>query len=383
MKKEELMSNFPIRLQNARKIRGISQSELASKMSELESSWPLMYKGVSSTAIEKYEKGIMTPDSDIIMVTIAEALNTNLSNLTRPFTVTIGKFDFRKKSKLGKKAEEKIKIVARQRIEKYVEIERLLGEEIGCDASFEDKVVRNRDDARKLAAELRNKWNLGLGPISNPINILEAHGVKVIEVDEDPELFDGTSSTVDGFPMVVLNSNEGDPSNPKHHNTYERRNLTLFHELGHQLMNISTDIPDKEKENICNAFANEMLIPTTTFLNIFGNKRNRIALFELKDVQREFGISARALVYKAAQLGVISESSHKYFCISLNKNKELREEIDRTMMLPQHSSRFERLVYRALATDVITVSKASELLDQSVSDVLNNYRLNAANEINS
>ena len=128
MKKEELMSNFPIRLQNARKIRGISQSELASKMSELESSWPLMYKGVSSTAIEKYEKGIMTPDSDIIMVTIAEALNTNLSNLTRPFTVTIGKFDFRKKSKLGKKAEEKIKIVARQRIEKYVEIERLLGE---------------------------------------------------------------------------------------------------------------------------------------------------------------------------------------------------------------------------------------------------------------
>ena len=148
-------------------------------------------------------------------------------------------------------------------------------------------------------------------------------------------------------------------------------------------MNISADIPDKEKENICNAFANEMLIPSTTFLNIFGNKRNRIALFELKDVQREFGISARALVYKAAQLGIISESSHKHFCISLNKNKELRDEIDRTMMLPQHSSRFERLVYRALATDVITVSKASELLDQSVSDVLNNYRLNTANESNS
>ena len=64
-----------------------------------------------------------------------------------------------------------------------MEIERLMGEEIGCDVSFKDKVVRNRDDARKLAAELREKWSLGLGPIANPINVLEAHGVKVIEVD--------------------------------------------------------------------------------------------------------------------------------------------------------------------------------------------------------
>ena len=373
---------FAIRLQNARKVSGMSQAELASKMSELQSVCPAMYKGVSSTAIEKYEKGVMVPDNDIIMVTIAKALNTNVANLRRPFRVMIGKFAFRKKSKLGKKAVERILILAQQRIEKYVEVERLLNEEIGCNVDFSNFVVRNKNDARAIANMLRKEWNMGIGPISSAINLLESHGVKVIEVEEDPELFDGTSSTVEGMPVVVLNSNEGDPANPKHHNTYERRNLTLFHELGHQLMNIADDIDDKEKENICNAFASEFLIPSEMFIKIFGAKRTGISFFELKDVQREYGISARALMHKASELGVITPSRYKYFNISLNKDPNLRYAIDETVMPPQHSSRFERLVYRALASEVISISKAAELLDKSVSDVLDNFKINTANENN-
>lgn len=373
---------FAIRLQNARKVSGMSQAELASKMSELQSVCPAMYKGVSSTAIEKYEKGVMVPDNDIIMVTIAKALNTNVANLRRPFRVMIGKFAFRKKSKLGKKAVERILILAQQRIEKYVEVERLLNEEIGCNVDFSNFVVRNKNDARAIANMLRKEWNMGIGPISSAINLLESHGVKVIEVEEDPELFDGTSSTVEGMPVVVLNSNEGDPANPKHHNTYERRNLTLFHELGHQLMNIADDIDDKEKENICNAFASEFLIPSDMFIKIFGPKRTGISFFELKDVQREYGISARALMHKASELGVITPSRYKYFNISLNKNPQWRDAIDETAMLPQHSTRFKRLVYRALATDVISISKSAELLDKSVSDVLDNFKINTVNENN-
>ena len=373
---------FAIRLQNARKVSGMSQAELASKMSELQSVCPAMYKGVSSTAIEKYEKGVMVPDNDIIMVTIAKALNTNVANLRRPFRVMIGKFAFRKKSKLGKKAVERILILAQQRIEKYVEVERLLNEEIGCNVDFSNFVVRNKNDARAIANMLRKEWNMGIGPISSAINLLESHGVKVIEVEEDPELFDGTSSTVEGMPVVVLNSNEGDPANPKHHNTYERRNLTLFHELGHQLMNIADDIDDKEKENICNAFASEFLIPSEMFIKIFGAKRTGISFFELKDVQREYGISARALMHKASELGVITPSRYKYFNISLNKNPQWRDAIDETAMLPQHSTRFKRLVYRALASEVISISKAAELLDKSVSDVLDNFKINTANENN-
>lgn len=375
---------FAKRLQNARKMCGLSQAELASKMRVLETKCPLVYKSVSSTAIEKYEKGVMSPDSDAIIVAIARSLDTNVGNLYRPFTVQvdINKFEFRKKSKLGKKAVERIKLNVQQRIEKYVEIERICDEEPHCNVDFSDVEVRSDEDARNIAIRLREKWQLGMGPILNPINVLESNGIKVIEVNEDPELFDGTSTTVEGIPVVILNANDEPCSNPKHQNNSERRNLTLFHELGHQLMNIPEDIAPKDREGLCNVFANEMLIPTDTFKWIFGNKRQMISLFELKDVQKEYGISARALMHKASQLGVISPSRYKYFCIELNVKEGLRRIIDETAAKMQHSSRFERLVYRALASETITSSKAAELLDQSISHVLENYNLKVSNAYN-
>jgi Zn-dependent peptidase ImmA (M78 family) len=227
--------------------------------------------------------------------------------------------------------------------------------------------------------KLRKKWKLGLGPIPQPISVLEAHGVKVIEVEEDPLLFDGTSNTVEGIPVLVLNKAEVITEDGKHLQNEERRRLTLFHELGHQVMHFSEGLSDKEKEDLCNVFANEMLIPSSTFRQIFGEKRASISYWELKDVQREFGISARALMMKAVQLGVISASKHKWFCINLNKNASLREALDKTAVQVQHTSRFDRLVYRSLDSELITHSKAAQLLGISLSKLKNNLNLNTAN----
>lgn len=41
----------------------------------------------------------------------------------------------------------------------------------------------------------------------------------------------------------------------------------------------------------------------------------------------------------------------------------------------EHTNRFERLVYRALASEVISTSKAAALLDISVNEVRNNLNL--------
>ena len=47
---------FAQRLQNARKISGLSQAELVAKMEDLAMKLPILYKAVSTTAIERYEK---------------------------------------------------------------------------------------------------------------------------------------------------------------------------------------------------------------------------------------------------------------------------------------------------------------------------------------
>ena len=368
----ELKQTFARRLRVARLMCGLSQAELVAKMKELAEDFPALYKSVSTTAVERYENAVMFPENSSILVTLAEALNTNVDNLTRQFTIRIDKdFSFRKKSKLGKKRIDVVKMKVQQCIEKYVEIENITGDEPKFDAYFNDIVVKKAEDARLVANELRKKWNLGDGPISQPMVMLEEHGVKVIEVEEDPELFDGTSTIVEGLPVVVLNKCESFSPESKHTFSPERRNLTLFHELGHQIMNIPDDVSDKEKENLCNVFANEMLIPSNTFLNIFGNKRQAITIVELKDVQLNYGISARALMMKAHQLGVINKSRYVGFCIKMNDpaNERLRKTLDGSSMPAEHTSRYERLVFRALSSETITTSKAAEMLDISVSEL--------------
>lgn len=380
--RNERRAIFAKRLQNARKICGLSQAELVRKMEELFMEIPFLYKAVSTTAIERYENGVMFPESDKIMNTLAEALNTSVADLLRPFTVNVdcSKFEFRKKAKLGKKAVEAIKLKIQQRIEKYVEIEQIAGMETTFDATILNHIiVTDEDSARRAASELRMKWCLGVGPIPQPISVLESHGVKVIEVVEDPLLFDGTSNMVEGIPILVLNKSESSTEDGKKMQNEERRRLTLFHELGHQIMRFAPEVDDKMKENLCNVFANEMLIPTCTFIHIFGAKRTSISHWELKDVQREFGISVRALMVKAAQLGVISQSKHKWFCINLNKNETLREALDRTAIDVQHTSRFDRLVYRSLDSELISHSKAAQLLDISMLELKRNLNLNLAN----
>lgn len=372
--KQDIRQIFAKRLQNARKICGMSQNELAEKMKQMAENNPALFKSVSSTAIERYEKGVMYPEDESIKQTLAMALNTSIDNLSRPFTVNVdcSKFEFRKKSKLGKKAQEAIKLKIQQRIERYVEVERIVGVNPGFDVDYSHIEVRTPEMAREVALMLREKWELGLGPITEPIQVLETHGVKVIEdTESDPTLFDGTSNVVEGIPVVVINTNNQVSANSKHQNTPERQILTLFHETGHKIMNIPEDVNDKDREDLCNIFASEMLIPKSTFINIFGEKRQMISSWELKDVQREFGISVRALMMKAMHLGVVTKNRYRWFCITMQdaKNEKFRKYIDSSTMAPLHSSRYERLVRRALASEVITAAKAAELLDISVTEL--------------
>ena len=357
-KLKELKAIFAQRLQNARKMRGLSQAQLAERLNGV----------VTSTAIEKYEKGEMMPRSSATMVALAEALNTRVDDLLRPFNVLVdcSKFEFRKKAKLGKKAIEAIKLTIQLRIDKYLQIERIAGEEQPYDISMFNTHVVNEEDARRLAIDIRKEWELGMGPISQPIQVLESKGVKVIEVniDADPSLFDGTSNMVEGIPVLVINKASTDE---------ERKRLTLFHEFGHQVMKFNEDISDKMKETLCNVFANEMLLPSETFHALFGSKRQIIANFELADVRREYGISIPAIMMKAKQLGVVNESRYRWFCIQSRKQGPFQAFVNESVAEPMHTTRFERLVYRCLSNETISTSFAANMLNISVGEVISNY----------
>lgn len=354
---------FAIRLQNARKMRGLSVQELARSLNGV----------VSTTAIEKYEKGLMFPQSTSILVAFAEALKVPVGDLLRPQTIDIdsSKFAFRKKAKLGKKAMESILITIKNKIEKYVEVEEIANIDSKYTTGKYQVVIDTEAKARQAAIELRKKWNLGTAPIANPILLLEDHNVMVIEVEEDPTLFDGTSCTINGRPIVIINMRNRDNSNPE----VERRRLTEFHEFAHQCLMFPEGMDEKTEEALCNVFANEMLMPSSVFHEKLGDRRQTIFIYETKNLQREYGISVRALMMKAKQLDIITENYYRWFNIRLNSDPELRAIADRNEFPQRHTTRFEQLVIRCLAQGIITESKAAELMsitETTLRDKLNN-----------
>ena len=123
---------------------------------------------------------------------------------------------------------------------------------------------------------------------------------------------------------------------------------------------------------MCNAFANEMLLPTSVIAKTLEGK-NKISLNELIFLQETYGISIDAIMYKLFQKGIVTEKRYKSFRIRKNVEKgTFGKDVDKERFLELQTkkvSRFKAMVYSALAQQLITASKAASLLKCSVTTV--------------
>jgi hypothetical protein len=96
------------------------------------------------------------------------------------------------------------------------------------------------------------------------------------------------------------------------------------------------------------------------------------------DLKRMYRVSAAALLVRLKDIGVISESVLTYAFQSFANGWRTSEpdplEPEHVRGLRERPKRFERLCYRALAEDLISVVKAAELLRCSVSEVKKGLR---------
>ena len=339
---------FAQRLKSARIMKGFSMDALCDVMGHM----------VSKQSLSKYENAKMLPDSTVL-IALSKALEVSVDYLFRPYQIEMPSIEFRKKSKLKVTEVDSIKEKVRDRIERYFEIENMLDINTEFKVDFSNIVVQRAEDVKALALRLRSEWNLGEDAIGNIISILEDNEVKVIELTASTE-FDGLSGYVNhSFPIIVLNNNF----------TAERKRFTALHELGHLLLNFDPSLSQNEKESYCNLFANEMLISGKQFIRQIGSSRKDISLLELIPLQKQFGISIDALMYKAKELNVISEQRYRTYCIKKNGNPVLKGMANECRYSNEYSDRFERLIYRAVASEVISYSKAAALLGTPVHEL--------------
>lgn len=334
---------FAKRLKSARIMTGLSQDELVERIGGL----------VSKNAISKYEKGIMMPNSDVL-IALAKALNVKTDFFYREFSVAIENIEFRKRSKLGRKKENSIKETVLDMVNRYLELEQFLNIQPDFNNPIKDLKIINKWDVEEAANKLLAEWNLGNNALPNVIDLLEDKEIKVVEIDA-PEEFDGFSGWADGkYPIIVLN---------KAFNL-ERKRLTALHELGHLLLQFNKDLEHSVIEKMCFQFGGALLLPFDTFKKEFGENRKHFAINELVAMKETYGMSIQAIMARAYALELIPKYTYIRFNRWISSNKTevgLGEYVG-----VEESKRFNQLLYRAASEEIISMSKAANLSNQKL-----------------
>lgn len=333
-------STVALRIKQSRIHRGLSLQDVADRI------------GVSKQMISKYEAGLSMPGSDKL-IALSVLFGQKVDYFFRKPEVEIGEINFRKKSSFSNKRINSLKEEVRNQIENYLYVENICELKSQFSNPLSDIQIQSKDDILSATDTLRNAWNIGTDTIHNIIQLLEDNEIKVIEIEEDSAHFDGLATVVDSKYYVIVINNQM---------PVERKRFTLLHELGHLLLSMSHLSP-KEQESCANIFASEMLLAKKNIIVEFGIPRSKITMEELKNIQRKYGISISAIIYKLGDLKIISQEKLASYYKQINFNKKLKQEMEESRFRGnENSNRFDNLVYRAVSEGYISLSKASALL---------------------
>ncbi len=321
---------------------------------------------MSATAVSKYEKGEIEPNSQKL-IEFANAYGVKVLDLLKQYKAPEMKFNaFRKKQRLKGQNLELLKEIIQNKVSDYLEVIKL--DELNLqDMKIKKYDCNTYDDAEKAAEKFRDDYNLSINqPISDLISILENLGIIIIQIDNPDNRFsdfDGLSEIVDDIPIIVLlKDSDG-----------ARQRFTIAHELGHLVLNILDNNLNEEK--LCNKFAGALLMPKVAVINEFGEFRHSISYYELKVFKLEYKVSMSAIVYRLKELNIISEYLFRKINISFSSMGIRKQEPD--LIDAENSYQFNRLVHKLEVDNIISLNKACELLGMSIVDYNNednNYR---------
>ncbi len=330
------------RIKQARRIACLSLRELAAKV------------GVSHEAIAKYESGRDVPSSGVLL-RLSESLNVGVDFFLQSIQVSVSQPEFRKHSRLGKKQQDSIVARVEDWVARGIEVDNLIA--LKKPAEFQTpegfpRRVSSFDDVEKAAIDFRHAWQLGLDPIQNLTAIFEEHGIRVGALDAGPH-FDALTLWANGtIPVIVTRANmPGD-----------RQRLSMAHELGHILLR-----PTCNEEKMMQCFAGAVLVPAPVARMELGAARRKLDPIELHMLKHKYGMSMLAWVVRARQLGIIHESAAKDMFINFNK-RGWRDKEPGDAFPVEQAERMSRQVMQLLAEEVISESRAKELLGSSLED---------------
>ena len=333
------------RLRQLRLARDLSLDDLAREMGGI----------VTKQALSKYEGGKSQP-SHVVLNKLASALGVKASSLAAEPAIGVEFHGFRKRARLGKREQESIQSWVKQLLEDRARLQSLFNVSQLTPLPFHSFVVSSLEDIEDAAMGLRRTWSLGSAPIADVTNTLEDWRVHVIEIP-DHERFDGLSATVSNEQgeivagAVIISSQTSG----------ERQRFNLAHELGHLVMKMAKKL---DKEAAANRFAGAFLAPSEALISTTGQKRHHISQQELMLLKEKFRMSIQALLYRMMNLGIISETYHKQWCVDINRLGWRKNEPGE---LPREQPNWlRRTILQAITEDLMTKEEAERILGESI-----------------
>lgn len=313
---------------------------------------------LSAMAISKFERGETTPTSTTLL-RLAKALDTRTEFFFRPSRVQLAKPEYRKRSSIGVRQLARLEADILDQAERFLEVLGLYPTAPVALFSVPSAVpsqINDLEAVEEVALSVREAWGLGHDAVASLADILEERGLLVLTTSvPHGAKFDGLAAKVNDVPVVAVGADwPGD-----------RQRFTMAHELGHLILEgrLAADVP---QEKACHRFAGAFLAPRTAVRTELGERRSRLELRELQALKLEYGLSMLAWVFRARDVGVISSSTADGF-FRLFSSRGWRTQEPGPSVGQEHPALLERLVLRALAEDMISASRAAELMGVSLS----------------
>jgi Zn-dependent peptidase ImmA (M78 family)/transcriptional regulator with XRE-family HTH domain len=281
------------RLAVARRLQCMSRSELARRVE------------VSPPAVTQYERGLSRPSITVLArigLTVGMPVEFFSRGLVIP-EVSPSTAHFRSlRSTPAIRREQalafgELALAVLDIIEQYVDLPSV------SLPSIELPAQPAEEDIAAAAGQARRALSVPDGPIPNAVRLLEARGVLVVRLPAegfDPRVDAFSSSeTASGRPIVLMSPLKDDKA---------RSRFDASHELGHLVMHAGVEPGSKVVEAQAMSFAAEFLMPRA---EIADSLPTRIDWQTFHTLKRHWGVSLKALVYRAHKLGRLSGLSYR------------------------------------------------------------------------
>lgn len=245
----------------------------------------------------------------------------------------------------------------------YAAVERLVGEAPAVPPAYAMDGY-NPSLVEDVARQVRDWLGIDDGPLTDVVDRLEGLGVKVF-LQNLPDTVSGFSAYTNEWGAVIF-INRSHPG--------ERQIFTALHELGHLVFHRKEYDGTYQKvrkrsdprEKTVQHFAGAVLLPPEVLKReLRGWKGRWLPEPLLLDLKRRYHVSMRTVLFRAEQVGFISEKQRGQQLGVLNRKYGSEGEPEQLPPL-KDSTRLRRLVFRALLEERITISRAAEILETTV-----------------